>query len=146
MLSSHDVVSSSEARSNFSELLDTAETQPVFVKRKRDFFVTLSLQQLKAAVPFTLVVNRDDAQPFVYFSEIPEVVGFGDSLSELIESFTEGLKGYTKLFMAKFQQSVADPIQKERLLQVLLLSKMTDQEIEVFIRAKLEGFGEIFAK
>lgn len=138
-----EILSATEARKNFSELLDKANSKPVAMKRRKNIYYIFNGKQLLNSVPFTIEVNKEDKEAFAFFKEIPEAYGVGKTMEDVAKDLTVALVGYTELFMKRYDQSMADPIQKERLLQVTVLNGMKEDEIEVFVRAKLEGFRKI---
>lgn len=138
MVNSKMIRSVTEASHNFSELLADADAMPIAIKRKQDVYFIMNAKQITPSVPFTLVLNTNDPEPFAYFSEIPGAYGVGANFEEMIQDMVVALTGYVEVYLDCFQESVADQLHRKRLLQVMVLHTMSKLDIELLIKGKLK--------
>lgn len=132
-------IDAEEAQKNWTNYLDKSLRQPVAVKRRDEKFLTISLEQLKNGVPFTLRLNEEDSgSSHLYFAEIPQVIGYGEDIEEAKVDFSYGLMEYAALYMDDFEKHFEAPNLQQQFLQITTLHHMTREEITQFIEDKLE--------
>jgi hypothetical protein len=102
----NDTISATDARKNWSKVIDTVvRKKPVFIKRNRDILTFLSLEQLDILLDsFRLrlsILPEDDGSITGVIEEL-DILANGASEEEVIELLTEDLIEYAEEYMENF--------------------------------------------
>ena len=120
-------IKSSKAREHFSELLDDADKRPVFINRKRDKYMVLPTHFISRSDSWKIKISfgYDDTEgERVYFTKnavFPDIIGWGNSKSEAISSFSEGITELCHDFYNNFHIYSAAPNRQQQIMPVLRL-------------------------
>ncbi len=102
----NQVISSTEVRKNWSEVIDTVvRKKPVFIKRNRDVLTFLSLEQLDIILDFfVLNMNIYLEEDGSYTASIDEIdlAGNARTQDEVIELICDDLIEYADEYMENF--------------------------------------------
>ncbi|MDR0311720.1 MAG: hypothetical protein LBJ21_09050 [Acidobacteriota bacterium] len=117
--------SASEARENFSEFLDNAGRKPEFISRRRETFIVIPTEIINQAGfgKIRIRFGYDDTEDGrVYFTKnviFPDVIGWGNSKAEALNSFVEGLTALCMDFHNNFQLYASAPNRKNQIMPVV---------------------------
>lgn len=140
LISQVKVINGKDAQKNWTKYLDSALRQPVVVKHSGEKFLTISLDQLKDSVPFTLVFNQEvSGGSHLYFSEVPQAIGYGEDIEETKIDFCYVLMDYAAIYMEDFEKHLEAPNLRGQLLQMVILYYMSREDLVRFIESKLEA-------
>lgn len=125
-----------KARENFSEFLDEADKRPVFINRKRETYVVFPTQFINSHDPWKIKIRygydetegassqlkQRQPKERVYFTKndiFPDVIGWGNSKSEALRSFTEDLIALCYDFYDNFHIYSSIPCRQHQTMPVL---------------------------
>ena len=120
-------IKASKARENFSELLDNAEKRPVFINRKREKYIVLPTHLISCSDSWKIKVSfgYDETEgERVYFTKnavFPDVIGWGNTKSEAVNSFSEGIIELCHDFYNNFYLYSLAPNRQHQIMPVLRL-------------------------
>jgi hypothetical protein len=101
-----------EVRREFADFLDDAQRRPKFMKRRRQQYVVLPAEMLDVMAPQTVQVSLLSDEDGTYFTDCPavaDVIGFGKSEQEALDSFAEGLVSFCYEYYDNFALYSAAP-------------------------------------
>jgi hypothetical protein len=113
-----------EVRKDFADFLDDAQRRPKFIKRRKYQYVVLSTEMLDALAPQKVELQILSDEGSGYYTECsvaPDVIGFGASEQETIESFANGLVSFCYEYYENFAFYSAAP---NRIAQLPLVTKV----------------------
>ena len=120
-------IKASKAREHFSELLDDADKRPVFINRKREKYIVLPAHLICSSDSWKIKISfgYDDTEgERVYFTKnaiFPDIIGWGNSKPEAINSFSEGLTELCHDFYNNFHIYSLAPNRQQQIMPVLRL-------------------------
>ena len=133
----------SKAREKFSELLDDAEKRPVFINRKREKYIVLPAHLIscsdswKIKISFGYDITEGKRVYFTKNDIFPDVIGWGNTKSEAVSSFSQRLTELCHEFYDNFHIYSAAPNRQQQIMPVLriLSSIVSGGKISEFIEA-----------
>jgi hypothetical protein len=104
-------VSATEARGRFADLLDDARKRPQFVRRRRQSFVLMPVDDMTRLPPYKihLRVVHEDGIYVTENDEIDDVIGWGDTREEAIDGFLEDLVMFSYMYYDHFDEFITAP-------------------------------------
>lgn len=139
----HLAIKSSEVREKFSEFIDNVIYQsPKIVNRRRDNFLAINTEHLLPLVEHVrLHVNleQDEDGKFISsFDEIPDLLGYGESVQESLDELVKDLVEYAHDYLTEsFSLYMKAPNRKEHFPYVLKVMMQSDlEQIMKFIHVK----------
>ena len=113
-----------KVRQEFADFLDDARLRPQYIKRRNYQYVVVSTETFEALVPLDIKVKDktdEDGSHFTENSQFPDVIGFGATSEEALESFKEGLVAYSYEYYDRFPLFSVAPGRAEQALMILRL-------------------------
>ena len=131
----------SKARENFSEMLDDAGKRPIFINRKREKYVVLPAHLISCSDSWKIKVSfgyDDTEDERVYFTKndiFPDIIGWGNSKIEAVNSFKNNLIELCNDFYSNFHLYSLAPNRQQQIMPVLRLLSMivSGQDISMLI-------------
>ncbi|UHA76105.1 hypothetical protein KIK04_15530 [Paenibacillus sp. 481] len=121
------ILNSTEVRANFGSFIDNVvHDKPQVIKRNRDLIAALSIQHtldLLASHDITIEYSIENEHFNGSIVQIPDIVGEGISLDELIKDLADQLYDYAKEYYDNFNMYYHSPNRREHfpyILRVLL--------------------------
>jgi hypothetical protein len=104
-------VSATEARGRFADLLDDARKRPQLIRRRRQSFVLMPVDDMTRfpSDKIHLRVVHEDGIYVTENDEIDDVIGWGDTREEAIDSFLEDLVMFSYMYYDHFDEFITAP-------------------------------------
>ena len=113
-----------KVRQEFADFLDDARLRPQYIKRRNYHYVVISADTLDTLDPLAIEVKDktdDDGSHFTENAQFPDVIGFGATSEEALDSFKAGLAEYSYEYYDRFPLFSAAPGRAEQALTILRL-------------------------
>jgi hypothetical protein len=121
------VEKATEVRKEFADFLDDAQRRPKFIKRRKYQYVVLSADMLDAMAPLSIdvkLLKDEDGGFYTDCTAAPDVIGFGSSKQEALDSFADGLVSFCYEYYENFALYSATP---NRVIQLPLVTKVVSR-------------------
>jgi hypothetical protein len=123
-----------EVRKEFADFLDDAQRRPKFIKRRKYQYVLLSAEILEALAPVSLdvkLLKDEDGGFYTDCTMAPDVIGFGASKQEALDSFADGLVSFCYEYYENFALYSAAPNRIAQLPLVTMVVSHFEQSKDI---------------
>jgi len=94
-----------KVRQGFADFLDDARIRPQYIKRRNYQYVVVSADTFEALDPLGIKIKDKtdtDGSHFTENTQFPDVIGFGATSEDALDSFKEGLVTYSYEYYDRF--------------------------------------------
>ena len=113
-----------KVRQEFADFLDDARLRPQYIKRRNYQYIVVPVDTFEALVPLAVNVKDktdEDGSHFTENDQFPDVIGFGTTAEEALDSFKEGLAAYSYEYYDRFPLFSVTPGRAEQAPVILRL-------------------------
>ena len=94
-----------KVRQGFADFLDDARLRPQYIKRRNYQYIVLPVDTFETLLPLSITVKDkidEDGSHFTENTHFPDIIGFGATASDALDSFKEGLSAYSYEYYERF--------------------------------------------
>ena len=113
-----------KVRQEFADFLDEARRRPQYIKRRNYQYIVVSTETFETLVPLCITVKDvtdDNGSHFTENERFPDIIGFGATSEEALDSFKEGLVSYSYEYYERFSYYSLAPGREEHAPMILRL-------------------------
>ena len=134
-----EIVPASKAQQHFDELLDEAIRKPIRIGRRKKEYIAVTTEQLNDLLYFSPVLEGEPNDYVIFVKEIPQILGFGNTVDEAVTDLFLALKDYAGLYLSDFDKYFEVKNTKAHALYVFALENTDETKFKELINAELEG-------